>query len=228
MPRGVPNSGKRQPRAVPAADTPAETSLAAGAVYGQDRDEAPADETFEMAADASEDLIEIPTFELVPDDEPVEPELTAEQKEILRLKQQIALLSGQDVLPDVEELKQPGDASNILIHFLEDGFSALGRVFYRGEELEFEVGSRAYEDTFNKRGESWLDYRNDEFGQVDRWGKIFFRNGPWPGKTYRDGTYEALKNEKGEGSVPPPSKQQIEAAERARKRRAAPHLAPIA
>lgn len=218
MPRGVPASGKRQPRAVPADQAPAETPVAAGAMDWEARDETPADvETYP----------EIISVELVAD-EVAEPDLTPEQQEIQFLKEQIAQLTGvQDVLPEVDELSNPGDENNIIIHFLEDGFSALGRVFYRGDELEFEVGSRAYQDTFDKRGKSWLQLRTDEFAQVDRWGKIMFRNGPWPGKTYRDGTFEALRLEKGEGTVTPPSKAEIDAAERARKRRAAPRLPAV-
>lgn len=159
---------------------------------------------------------------------PAEPVLTAEQREIKNLRDQLAKMSGKkDVLPTVDELSRPGDDGNILIHFLEDGFSALGKVWYRGQELEFEVGSQAYKDTFNRNGVSWLDFRHDEFGQVDRFGKIMFRSGPWPGKTYAAGTYEPLKEIGGSGSVKQPSAAEIEAAEKARKLRAAPKLAPL-
>lgn len=201
--------------------------MAFGAVDEQARVEPAADEASAVAVYPADGVIEAPTVELRLD--VTDPELTAEQKEILRLKEQLANLVGQqDVEPVVDELTKPGDAGNILIHFLEDGFSALGRVWYRGDELEFEVGSQAYRDTFNKNGVSWLELRGNEFGQVDRFGKIMFRNGPWPGKSYTDGTYEALRREAGEGTIPPPSKAELEAAEKARKRRAAPRLPVIA
>lgn len=154
-----------------------------------------------------------------------EPQLTPEQQEIKFLRDQVARMSGRkDVEPVADDLINPGDGNNILIHFLEDGFTALGKVWYRGQELEFEVGSQAHKDTYNRRGESWLDLRSDEFAQVDRWGKIIFRSGPWPGKTYADGTYEPLREVGKDGNVRPPSDEEIAAAEKARKRRAAPKL----
>jgi hypothetical protein len=241
MPRGVPVSGKRQPRAVPAVTETAETTLASSALD----DEARIDEAFGNEVEAADfpaegELIE--EYQLDP--EPVwsaekvqlisqppadAPEQTPEQQEIAYLKDQLARLGGKkDVEPQPEELQRPGDDGNILIHFLEDGLTLLGKVWYRGEELEFEVGSQAYKDTFNRRGETWLDLRNDEFGQVDRWGKIMFRNGRWPGKTYADGTFEALRLEKGDGSVKPPTATELAAAEKARQRRAAPRLPTLA
>lgn len=152
-------------------------------------------------------------------------QLTPEQQEIKRLRDQLARESGRkDVDIPVAELTKPGDDSNILIHILEDGFTALGKVWYRGEELEFEPGKKAHKDTYNKLGESWLDLRHNEFAQAERWGKVMFRNGPWPGKTYADGTFETLRTEKGDGHIPPPTQAEIERAEKLRKRRAAPHL----
>lgn len=181
----------------------------------------------------SADVIEIPTVELFPDDppEPVE-ELTPEQQEIARLKVELAALKEkQQAAPAVKESDDPpveaidlGANDNILIHFLEDGLTALGKVWYRGEELEVKPGSRAHQDTFNRNGESWLDLRHNDFAQVERFSKVMFRPGPWPGKSYADGTWETLRSEKGEGFVPPPTEEQIAAAEKQRKKRAAPHL----
>jgi hypothetical protein len=226
MPRGVPASGKRQPRAVPAVTETAETTLASSTLD----DEARIDEAFGNEIEAADlsaegELIEEYQLDLAPE----KVEMTPEQEEIKYLKDQLAKMAGKkDVEPQVEKLARPGDDGNILIHFLEDGLTLLGKVWYRGEELEFEVGSQAYKDTFNRRGETWLDLRNDEFGQVDRWGKIMFRSGRWPGKTYADGTFEALRLEKGDGSVKPPTATELAAAEKARQRRAAPRLPTLA
>jgi hypothetical protein len=226
MPRGVPVSGKRQPRAVPAVTETAETTLASSTLD----DEARIDEAFGNEIEAADlsaegELIEEYQLDLAPE----KVEMTPEQEEIKYLKDQLAKMAGKkDVEPQVEKLARPGDDGNILIHFLEDGLTLLGKVWYRGEELEFEVGSQAYKDTFNRRGETWLDLRNDEFGQVDRWGKIMFRSGRWPGKTYADGTFEALRLEKGDGSVKPPTATELAAAEKARQRRAAPRLPTLA
>lgn len=152
---------------------------------------------------------------------------TPEQREIRELREQLARLtaSGSVVAPVVEA---PKDGDVIRIHFLEDGLTVNGRMMYRGDELEFVVGGGAYRDTFNTRGKTWLDYRLDEFAQVERYGKVYFRNGPWPGKTYADGTYESLKAITGDGSVQPPGEDEIVRAEKARKKRAAPRLPALA
>jgi hypothetical protein len=155
--------------------------------------------------------------------EPVTP--SPEQLRIKALEDQLALLSGRrDVEPEIDDTPVDADGEVIIVHFLEDGMTALGRVMYRGDELEFVVGSPAHKDTFNRNGRSWLDLRHDEFGQADRWGKIMFRNGPWPGKSYADGKWESIRSEKGDALINPPSAAEIEAAEKARKRRAAPRL----
>jgi hypothetical protein len=219
MPRGVYDRGKRSPRTPAAGPAGVETAMAGSAVDDQERDEAPPEEEpTQVLPDLVSPLPEAP--------EPVEE--TPEQREIKQLRDQLAKLAGKrDVTPEVEELSQPGDSGNIVIHFLEDGFSALGRVFYRGEELEFEPGSQAYKDTCDKNGYSWLAFRHKEFDQVDRWGKIMFRNGPWPGRTYLDGTFEGLRKESGDGHIAAPSKAELAAAETARRRRAAPKLPAI-
>jgi hypothetical protein len=165
-----------------------------------------------------------PAFSVI-DTSPPDYELTPEQQEIKRLRDQLARETGRkEVGVQVEQLARPGDGTNILIHILEDGTTMLGKVWYRGDELEFEPGGRAYKDTFNRFGQSWLELRNDEFKQAERWGKILFRNGPWPGKGYQDGTFETLRTESGEGTIPGPSQAELEAAEKLRKKRAAPHL----
>ncbi len=151
-----------------------------------------------------------------------EAELTADQKRIRELEDQLAQSQGKKELETVlEPLANPGSEENIIIHFLEDGFTALGQVFYRGMELEFEPGSQAYEDTKDRFGKSWLDMRNDEFEQVDRFGKIMFRVGLWPGqKGYKGGKFAALKSLGGDGRVEAPSDGELTAAEEAERRRA--------
>jgi hypothetical protein len=215
MPRGVPANGRRQPSAVAAEEFAAETAEAFGAEDVADRELWSADvETAPASPAVGVDLAGVP-----------EAQLTPEQAEIKRLRDMLAKESGRkDLGVPVQELKQPGDGKNIVVHVLEDGFTGLGKVWYRGEEMEFEPGGMAYKDTFNRRGESWLDLRNDEFAQAERWGKVMFRNGPWPGKSYADGTWETLRGLNEDGHTKPPSPAEIDAAERARQKRAAPHL----
>lgn len=204
MPRGVPKSGTRRPRTVVAAQPQTagdEPAVAASAVH-----------------DTAAGDVAAPVEEAAP--APVE--LTAHEREIKYLKDQLARERGRkDPEPEVE---QPTDGDSIVIHFLEDGLTVNGRVRYRGDELEFPLASAAYRDTFNRHGRTWLDLRHDEFAQADRWGKIMFRNGPWPGKTYADGKWETMRAEKGDAMLAPPSAAEIEAAEKARRNRLAPRL----
>jgi hypothetical protein len=116
-----------------------------------------------------------------------EKDLTPEQQRIRELEHQLAIQTAAKLdSGELEEQEEPEAANpnNILIHFLEDGFVGCGRVWYRGQELEFTPGSRAHEETKNRRGESWLDLT--EMEQARRWGKIMFRRGPWPGDKYAD------------------------------------------
>lgn len=208
MPRGIPNSGQRRSRtqaAGPGLD-PADTPVALDDSPDGD-DQAPPEETRTAHA---------PT----PDTE-----LTPEQREIKALRDRLAQSEGRkDVEPEVDDIAVDGEV--IVIHFLEDGATALGKVFYRGDELEFVVGSQAYKDTFDRNGKTWLDMRFDEFAQADRFqGRIMFRNGRWPGKTYADGTFQTLRSERDANvNVRPPSDEELAAAEKARARRAAPKL----
>lgn len=120
-----------------------------------------------------------------PEQQPApEAELTPEQQRIKELEHQLALLVGRkDAPPEgFEDPPAEGDTDTILIYFETDGFTALGKMWYRGQELEFVPGSQAYEDTKDTRGFSWLNM--DPAYQLRRFGKVFFRHGPWPGETY--------------------------------------------
>lgn len=158
-----------------------------------------------------------------------EDQLTPEQKRIRHLEDQLARERGKkDPEPELAVLARPGDDANIVIHFLEDGFTALGQVWYRGQELEFEPGSGAYQDTFDRFGRTWLDLRHNEFAQVDRYGKVMFRSGPWPGKSLVEAKamFESLKAVAGDGRVAAPTESELAdaAAKESARRRAAPRL----
>jgi hypothetical protein len=160
-----------------------------------------------------------------------EAQLSPEQRRIRDLEHQLALERGRkDTEPELAALARPGDAGNILIHFVDDGFTALGHVWRRGQELEFEVGSRAYQDTFDRTGWSWLALRDDENAQISRYGRPMFRSGPWQGQSYLDVAnmaFDPLKPLSKDGLPPqPPSVAELEKAADAesRRRRAAPVL----
>lgn len=78
------------------------------------------------------------------------------------------------------------DGDGVRVHVLEDGFTACGVVWYRGQEIFFPFGGEAYEQTKDRDGNSWLDL--DEAAQWRRWGKKMFGLGAWPGQAWGDTT----------------------------------------
>lgn len=106
-----------------------------------------------------------------------EHQLTEEQKQIRDLEDKLAQRRAEDLVRQQERF-EAGEGQSILIHFLEDGLTALGRVWYRGQELEVVQGGDAWERTLDVNGESWLD--QDENTQILLHGKVMFRKGPWP------------------------------------------------
>lgn len=94
----------------------------------------------------------------------------------------------------------PGEET-VLLHFVEDGFTAQGRVWMRGQELEFVKGSPAYEETVDRYGKTWLDMVGDDAAQYAKFGRIMFRPGPWPGLDYEDA--EAARAERERDRKPP-------------------------
>lgn len=68
----------------------------------------------------------------------------------------------------------------ITIHFIEDGFTALGKVWYRGEELTLVPGTKQYDEAPTRLGKVFALL--DEFEQEEVWGRRIFREGPWRGK----------------------------------------------
>lgn len=72
-------------------------------------------------------------------------------------------------------------AEKILIHFVEDGLTFAGLVWMRGQEIEIGPGDPRWEESTR-----WI--LQDDFQQMERYGKIMFRKGPWPGRrSYADG-----------------------------------------
>lgn len=57
----------------------------------------------------------------------------------------------------------------ILIHFVSDGFTALGAVWVAEQELE--ITEEVYPEV-----ESWINLSDEE--QIDRWGEVKFKKGP--------------------------------------------------
>lgn len=114
-----------------------------------------------------------------------EEELTPEQKEIRILQDRLAQKRAENFArsSDVYDSSE----SVIVIHFVEDGFSAQGTTWFTGQTVSF--GEAAYEQTKDRYGHSWLDL--DEGAQHRRYGKVYFRKGPWEGATYEDDVAKA-------------------------------------
>lgn len=151
-----------------------------------------------------------------------ERELTPEQRRIRDLEDQLAQERGRKDPEEELDQVEAGADGNILIHFLEDGFTALGKVWYRGQELEFTPGSGAYNDTRDRNGRTWLDLAGNDMAQIRRYGKVMFRTGPWPGLKLTESPveFEGLKG------AARPTGDELSAAERAElgRGRAAPRL----
>jgi hypothetical protein len=63
---------------------------------------------------------------------------------------------------------------------LEDGFTAFGKVWYRGEELTLVPGTEKWDKAPRRFGKVFVEM--DEFEQEEVWGRRLFRPGPWRGK----------------------------------------------
>lgn len=74
----------------------------------------------------------------------------------------------------------PSANGALTVHFIEDGFTALGKVWYRGEELTIVPGTKEYDEAPRRFGKVFAEM--DEFEQEEVWGRRIFRSGPWRGK----------------------------------------------
>lgn len=156
---------------------------------------------------------------------PTSVEETPEQREIRELKEQVqALMAGlasktSEEAPKTEDAPEEGDT--IVIHFIEDGHTAQGQVWYRGQELEFIVGSKAWNDTLDRNGDSWV--LMSESDQADKWNAVKYRRGPWTGKkSYKDGEWATPKEAPAESVL-----EQADIKERERRLKGAPTLPEV-
>ena len=121
----------------------------------------------------------------LPEFEEPAPELdeVAEQKRqrIKELKDQLAKRNAMvaENAPLQYQSAEGLSGEKILIHIQHDGFVALGEVWHRGQELEFVVGSPAYNRTLDRDGNSWVSLAGDVRGQEARWGRQYLGLGPF-------------------------------------------------
>lgn len=88
----------------------------------------------------------------------------------------------------------------IKIYFVADGWTALNKLWYEGEDVTVEVGSPEWRDTVDSHGFSWLDLTETQ--QIDRYEEVKFRHGPNP---YKKLTKEQLEEAAKAGDVDPDS-----------------------
>lgn len=124
-----------------------------------------------------------------------ESQLSQEQKEIRRLQDALAKKTAKDLENAEDEEVVATSDNKIFIHVVVDGFTALGRVWYRGQEIEFDVDGQPYQDTKDCNGRSWLS--NSEEDQMNMYkGVVKWRRGPWPGKPYEDPGIDAAERKR--------------------------------
>jgi len=121
---------------------------------------------------------------------PEEPVNHAELREQLRAE----ILAEQAAIAEAAEAAKNDPNRSRTIHFLEDGFTALGRVYYRGEELTVEPGTEEWQKTLDGRGLSWLDM--SDVDQKIRYKRVMFARGPWPGETYDEADPELTEEQR--------------------------------
>lgn len=145
-------------------------------------------------------------------------QLTPTQLEMRNLRDQLAKKKAREAEQSAQSYEVVGeDADTIIIHILEDGFTVNGEITYRGRELHFARGGRAFEQTKNRFGDSWLDWDVDK--QYERWGEQKFGYGPWTGRPWDKLTLKDLP----EGSTPDDLR--IAQARAAQQSKAAPVIA---
>lgn len=138
----------------------------------------------ELAALSDEDLAAQPG----PTDNPSGLNIAANEsieslaEKVARLEAELAEARGG--VSETEEVGVADDDDVVTIHFLADGFIALGECWYRGQEVRLKKGGVAWKSQYDRNGKSWLDYLDNIEGQYERWGNHVIGRGPWPGKKW--------------------------------------------
>jgi len=141
-------------------------------------------------------------------------ELTAEER-AERERQHAAAISAAAAFERAPEQIVPTQGEAVLIHFTEDGLTAFGRVWYRGQELAIGPDHPRWPEAVG-----WI--MMDKAAQFGRWGRQYFEHGPWPfQRSYVDpaARYEDLAAVGGQGKVPGPSEEELRRADEAEARR---------
>jgi hypothetical protein len=120
----------------------------------------------------------------------------------------------------------PTEGEAVLIHFIADGLTAFGQVWYRGQELEIGPDHPRWPEA-----RQWITLTR--WQQIERWSEQKFDFGPWPGRpSYADaqGSFEQLTATDLQGNpvqLTGPSQAELTAADEAERRRARAVPAPV-
>jgi hypothetical protein len=87
--------------------------------------------------------------------------------------------------------------AEIVLHVVNDGFTALGKVWYYGEEIRLRVGTDAYKLACDRNGRPFFDM--DEAEQIKRYGKVQFKTGAWEGRGASEMSEDAYMKALSEG-----------------------------
>jgi len=151
-------------------------------------------------------------------------ELTAEELAERDRQHQAALAAAAQFERQQPDYR-PTEGKAVLIHFVADGLTVFGQVWYRGQELEIGPDHPRWTEAV-----SWITL--DKYGQIDRWGEQKFDFGPWPGRrsyTEAAGSFEQLTIGSGDSAAAyaGPSAAELAAADDAERRRGRAVPAPM-
>lgn len=126
---------------------------------------------------------------------------TPDQLRIEELEQKLAERNAVVLERRSETYLRPANPEGAqLIHFIEDGFTDLGGVWLRGQEIYIDEAVRA--TTLDRFGNTWLDDLSIE-AQYRRWGKQYIGIGkfvPRPGEVFDDDV--AREDVRRKGAIP--------------------------
>lgn len=142
-------------------------------------------------------------------------ELTPEER-AERERQHAAALAAARRFEQAEPQFVPTEGEAVLIHFVADGFTAFGQVWFLGQELEIGPDHPRWAEA-----RRWITM--SRFEQIERYGAHKFDPGPWPGRPYADaaGSFERLMTGPKDKPVPVavPGQAELEQAQEAERRR---------
>lgn len=145
-------------------------------------------------------------------------ELTQEELAAREAAHQAALRTAA-ALDRAEVQYVPAEGETITIHFVEDGFTKFGVVWYRGQEITLGPSHPRWRDAVD-----WIML--DDRAQMQRYGRVLFRRGPWPGARSYATDYERPVDREGK-PLPAPSVEELQRADAAERARGGAVPAPI-